>query len=137
MSTTLMEYLKPEATAVLIYQLWQKRRAVLTAVLITRPTKQTRGVHKEAREAPGSTPKHACADTTIPSHLKLVHKSEHTQWVQVVDMSLVICDSILHLVVMRSIPSTHLRPNAPKLMDEQLKNRIYTVRSTTFLRSRS
>ena len=63
--------------------------------------------------------------------------SEHKQWVQVVDMSVVFCDSDVHLpyvVVMSSIPSTPLRLDASQLfMDEQLRNRIDTGRSTTCL----
>ena len=49
-----------------------------------------------SRDQPRNVRKHAEARVTVPSHLTHVHMSEHTQWVQVVDMSLVICDSVVH-----------------------------------------
>ena len=53
-------------------------------------------------------------------------------------MSVVICDSVVHLshvVHMSAIPSTPPRPDARQLMDEHHWNRIGPIRSTSFLRS--
>ena len=82
-----VNFRQTEETAVLTHQLWQKRRAVRTC----RPHHETNQTNRKR-----NVRKHAEARVTVPSHLTHVHMSEHKQWVQVVDMSLVICDSVVH-----------------------------------------
>ena len=84
--TLLSTSVKLEVTAVLTHQ---------------RPTKQTgkrrQGCRRNARKhAEARVRRHDNVPPIVPSHLRLVHMSAHKQWVQVVDMSLVICGTVVH-----------------------------------------